>query len=117
MCITGIVLLIACANIANLLLARGAGRSMEMAVRLSLGATRGQTIAQLLTESVLLAVIGGAASLLVAKWTLGLIAALMPAEMVRDRPIVCQLGRTRQIEVPDASALLARIRALAPTTR
>ncbi|HEU4629952.1 MAG TPA: ABC transporter permease [Gemmatimonadaceae bacterium] len=78
--ITGIVLLIACANIANLLLARGANRSMEMAVRLSLGASRRQVLAQLLTESCVLAVLGGIASLLVARWTLSLIASILPPE-------------------------------------
>jgi predicted permease len=80
--ITGIVLLIACANIANLLLARAAGRSMEMAVRLSLGATRKQLIAQLLTESVVLAVLGGLVSVVVARWTLGGLASMMPSREV-----------------------------------
>ena len=78
--ITGIVLLIACANIANLLLARGAGRAMEMGVRLALGASRRQLMTQLLTESVLLASFGGLASLLVAQWTLRGIGALLPPE-------------------------------------
>jgi predicted permease len=81
--VTGIVLLIACANIANLLLARGASRSMEMGVRLALGASRRQLMAQLLTESVLLASLGGVAGLVVAKWTLNGIAALLPPDGVQ----------------------------------
>lgn len=78
--VTGTVLLIACANIANLLLARGAGRAAEMAVRLSIGANRRQLIAQLLTESVLLAAMGAIGGLLVAKWTLDVIASIIPVE-------------------------------------
>ena len=83
--VTGTVLLIACANIANLLLVRGAGRSAEMAVRLSIGANRRQLMTQLLGESILLATMGAAAGLLVAKWTLDLIASIMPAE---DGPLI-----------------------------
>ena len=78
--VTGTVLLIACANIANLLLVRGAGRAAEMAVRLSIGANRRQLITQLMTESILLAAFGAVAGLLVAKWTLDLIASIMPPD-------------------------------------
>lgn len=78
--VTATVLLIACANIANLLLARGAGRAAEMAVRLSVGANRRQLITQLLGESVLLAFLGAVGGLLVARWTLDLIGSIVPPE-------------------------------------
>lgn len=83
----GLVLLIACANVASLLLSRAVGRKKEVAVRMALGATRADLIRQLLTESLLLAMIGGALGVLLSSWTTHALASLAQRNLPRFEDI------------------------------
>jgi predicted permease len=99
----GLVLLIACANLSNLLLARATARSREISVRTALGATRSAVMRQLLTESLLLAGAGAAAGLVLAVWAIRLLTALAPEQL----PRVSESGLNLQVLAFTAAAAIA----------
>jgi predicted permease len=93
----GFVLLIACANVASLLLTRSLSRQKEVAIRAALGASRWRVIRQLLTEAVLLSVIGGAAGLLIAYWGVSGVVAMLPDSQVNALPFLKSLQIDKSI--------------------
>ncbi len=111
----GFVLLIACVNVANLMLVRAAGREREVAVRLALGAGRSRIVRQLLTESALIAALGGIAGLLIGAWGIDGLISLAPPDLVRLDQV--RLNKTVLVFTLGLSALTGILFGLLPALR
>jgi len=95
MCIAALVLLLACVNVANLMLVRSVGRRREIAIRMSLGASRWRLVRQLLLESLMLALAGGAVALLITSWTEGTLLRFLP--VTEDVPLELHIAADRTV--------------------
>jgi predicted permease len=117
MSIAGVVLLLACANVANLMLVRSMARRREIAIRMSLGAGRWRLVRQLLVESLVLALAGGAVALLITTWTAGALMKFMP--VTQDIPLALNVGadRTVLLATLGISVLTAVIFGILPALR
>ena len=116
MTIAGLVLLLACANVANLMLVRSVGRRREIAIRMSLGASRWRLVRQLLVESLMLALAGGAVALLITSWTAGSLMKFLPAT---DFPLslIVRADRTVLLATLMISVLTGMIFGILPALR
>jgi len=94
MAIAGVVLLLACANVANLMLVRSAARRREIAIRMSLGGSKWRLVRQLLVESLVLSLLGGAAAMLITVWTAGSLATFIPP---MDFPVALNIHADRKV--------------------
>jgi len=95
MSIAGLVLLLACVNVANLMLVRSVGRRREIAIRMSMGASRWRLVRQLLVESLMLALVGGAVALLITFWTEGTLLEFLP--VTEDIPLALNIAADRTV--------------------
>jgi len=103
----GLLLAIACFNVANLLLARAASRGRELAIRVSLGAGRGSLLRQLVIESLMLSISGGALGIALARWSLDALVAFAPADLLRvDRLFIDGRGLTYALAVSIGTGLV-----------